>query len=403
LTPIRFAVPSEPRVSLVMVVYGQYERARATLASLAATLPADAEVVVVDNASPDGAGARLRDEVEGATFVLHDRNLGFGTGVDLGALHTRGAYLGILNSDVDFDDGWLDELVAVLDRDPTAGAAVPLYLSETGAINEAGVLVGVDGRGYGYGDRLTPSAPEVSFVRSVDYGSAAALLVRRSSFDRVGGLDPAYGLGYYEDADLCFSLRRIGQDTLFVPRARVRHAGGASFSSRARDAQSSRNRPIFVERFAAFLRGRPPLARPPYDPHRELVVRDWWAADRLLVVDRNGRLASFAAAVQRWWPRARVTWVSTTPVAAAGTAEGDRVERIGCVPRLDSWLEARRFHYGAVVLDGSLPSGVGRWLDHSQPQALRGVVGDERAPADVVLPDRPDAVDAMTALGFGSP
>ena len=386
-----------------MVVYGQHARARATLASLADTVPVDAEVVVVDNASPDGAGARLRDEVEGATFVLCDRNLGFGTAVDLGALHGRGTYLGILNSDVDFEDRWLEELVGALDADPTAGAAVPLYLSDAGAINEAGVLVGADGGGYGYGDRLAPGAPEISFRRYIDYGSAAALLVRRDSFDRVGGLDPAYGLGYYEDADLCFSLRRIGQQTVFVPRSRVRHMGGASFSPQLREAQSVSNRRIFVERFGGFLRGRPVLARPPYDPHRELVVRDWWAPDRLLALDGNGRLAPFAAAVQRAWPRARVTWVSTGQAEAGGDGGVDRVERIGRVSDLERWLEGRRFHYGAVVFDASLPAGVAQWLDHSQPQAMRGVAGDERVAADVVLPDRPDAVDVMTRLGFGPP
>ena len=399
MTTIRLPAAGDPAVSLVMVVYGHADQARSTLASLADTLGSvAAEVVVVDNASPDGAGARLRDELDGATFLLQERNLGFGTAVDLGALHGRGRYVGILNSDLTFEDRWLDELVAALDDDPRAGAAVPMYLSDAGAITEAGVLVGADGRGYGYGDRLSGAAPEVGFRRYVDYGSAAAMLVRREAFDRVGGLDPVYGLGYYEDADLCFSLREIGFETLFVPRSRVRHAGGGSFPSRLRDEQSARNRPIFVERFGRRLRGRPLLARPPYDPHKELVVRDWSASDRLLVLDPAGRLASFADAVQARWPLARVTSVSEGRVPSGGD---ERVERVADLGRLDRWLEERRFHYGAVVHDASLPGELSAWLDHSQPQAWRGVFGGDSPLADVVLPERPDPLQVMPALGFG--
>src|SRR5438128_12505129 len=134
VTRLQLPPATNPRVSLVVVVYGRYELAYATLASLADTIDSSVEVIVVDNASPDGAGARLRENVDGATFLLLDTNFGYGTAANLGALHARGVYVGILNSDLLFEDGWLAALVRVLDEDPRSGAAVPQYLSAPATI-----------------------------------------------------------------------------------------------------------------------------------------------------------------------------------------------------------------------------------------------------------------------------
>lgn len=374
-----------PEVSLVVVLYGGYLLARRTLAAIAARADVDHEVIVVDNASPDQAGQRLEDEIEGATFILSDRNLGFAAAVNLGVLHARGRLVGLCNADIEPEAGFLSPLVAALDEEPLAAAVTPLYLGAGGEVVEAGGLVGADGRGYGYAVGLSANHDSVAFRREVDYGSAAALLVRRDRFTQVGGLDPLYGLGYYEDADLCFSLRMAGFVTLYEPRSRVRHAGHGSFDRAGRLAQLERNRPLFTSRHQAQLRGRPLLHRPPWDPHADLVVRDWWAPQRLLVIDPDGVLGAFASAVQRLWPRSRVT-------VLGGDVRGEpRVERHPLDRRLPGWLEQRRFHYGAAVTTAAGADRYGPLLARTQPQATVGVPSS----------DDPRAV--MAGLGYPAP
>jgi GT2 family glycosyltransferase len=363
--PVGFDAVADPVVSLVVLVYGGHDLALATLASLRASTELAIEVVVVDNASPDGAGERLRSEVHGAEFVMSEQNLGFPAGMDLGVLHTRAPYVGILNSDLQLGDGWLEPLVEALERDPLLGAATPLYLDGEGAVLDGGRLLGADGWGYGFGDRLSPQDPSLSFERRVDFGVAAALLVRREAFDAVGGFDPVYGIGYYEDTDLGFSMRAVGYETAYVPRSVVHHLHGGSFDERRRSAQLARNLPIFLDRHGDALAGRPTISRPPYDPHRELILRDWWAEDRLLVLDDGGGLSALAGEAARALPRGLVTHVGTGPAPTVHA-----VER-ATPARLERWLERRRHHYGAVLVHGGLGGEVDRWLDHSQPQARR--------------------------------
>ncbi|MDQ6839890.1 MAG: glycosyltransferase family 2 protein [Actinomycetota bacterium] len=389
-----------------MVVYGNHAVAQQAVRSVAETSDHPFELIVVDNASPDGAGVRLREEMTGVHFLMSDHNLGYGVAANLGVLHGRGRYVGILNSDIQPEPGWLSPLISVLDHDDRAAAAVPMYLEAGGRVQEAGVLVGADAQGYAYGDRLQPDDPEVGFRRSVDYGSAAAMVIRRSQFLAVGGFDPLYGLGYYEDADLSFGLRQRGLRTLYEPRSRVKHLGHSAFGREQRLGLATTNRPIFANRFAPQLLGRPILRRPPWDPHRELIVRDWWADDRILLLDHSGHLGALADAVQTARPAARVTLVSldrtVRPTAHPGV---EHLHPTAFTTTLNRWLERRRHHYGAVITDRQPSEALGARVAWTQPAAMRAMLGESRPSTHLgawaTLDQRMDAETVLSRLGMG--
>ena len=69
-------------------------------------------------------------------------------------------------------------------------------------------LVGRIVRGYGRG--ADPTAPEYNFERPVDFCSAALLITPRALFEQLGGFDERYRPAYYEDADYCVRVWRIG-------------------------------------------------------------------------------------------------------------------------------------------------------------------------------------------------
>jgi hypothetical protein len=58
---------------------------------------------------------------------------------------------------------------------------------------------------------------QVTFARKADYISAACVMFPRQLYMQIGGFDPAYGLGYYEDTDLAMAIRASGYHVVFQP------------------------------------------------------------------------------------------------------------------------------------------------------------------------------------------
>ncbi len=385
MTSLRFPSVDEPLVSVVMVTYGNWALARRALEALLQNTSPVYELIVFDSASPDETPARLSEEVEGATVLLHGANIGFGPGSNHGATHTRGRYLLFLNPDTRVLSGWLEPLLQALESDPTVGAAVPMLVNPDGSVQEAGSVVDSVGWTHALGAGGSPDDFEHRFRREVDYGSAACMLVEREIFNEMGGFDPAYGVGYFEDVDLSFRLKERGLRTIYEPRSRVvheRHGSGTSLKARR---QMEANRSVFYERWSDRLSKRPNLIELPANPSRLVAARDSEVADRILVIDDrvpyhdrgsgDPRMAKMLTELVELWPEARITLAAADGREAEHYAEPLLAQGIEVVaPPIDwgRWFESRTFHYSAAIV--SRGSNIWRFdqlLRSTQPQALR--------------------------------
>jgi GT2 family glycosyltransferase/glycosyltransferase involved in cell wall biosynthesis len=381
------AVPKtdEPLVSVVMVLYGGWETARRAIPDLVERTSPCFELVLVDNASPDDAAARMQEEVAGAQLILNETNRGFGVGSNQGAERAGGRYLCFLNSDALVQPGWLDPLVETLEGDRSVGAVVPLLLNPDGSIQEAGSVIDSIGHAHAVGSGGDADAFEYLFRREVDFGSAACMVVRGGVFAEVGGFDPGYAPAYFEDADLCFKFRKRGLRTIYEPRSRVVHVrfGSGSFES-ARNLME-RNRHLFVEQWGERLAQRPRLLEVPQYPHQMLAARDADALERFLVIDDrvpfhdrgsgDPRMAQLLNELAGLWPSARITFLAADGQEAQRYAEPllSRGIEVVCPPvDWNQWFEQRRFHYSVVIVSRS--TNIARYegyLWRDQPQALR--------------------------------
>lgn len=209
-------------------MYGKWALTLACLRSLAASGDATAfDVLVVDDQSPDDTAANLA-RVVGVTAVSTPQNVGFVGACNLGASRARGDIVVFLNNDTEVHPGWLDRLVEVLDNDPSVGLVGSLLLGADGRVQESGGIIWSDGTGwnFGRGDAATDGA--VRSIRDVDYCSGAALAVRKTIFDELGGFDDRYAPAYYEDTDLCFGVRAAGYRVVVQPESVVTHLEGAT-------------------------------------------------------------------------------------------------------------------------------------------------------------------------------
>lgn len=384
-TPVVVPTVDRPDVSIVIVTYGQWSVVRDAIATLVANTSRRYELIVVDNASPDGTGDELARGLRGARLFRMPSNVGFGNGATFGAGQAVGQVLCFLNSDAFVEPGWLEPLVAALDV-PGVGAAIPAVLEMDGRLQEAGSVVGHDGSTWPDGVHDDPARPAYRFGRVVDYGSAVCLVMRRSTFLAAGGFDARYRVAYYEDVDLAFDLGARGQHWWYEPASRVRHVRHASSSHDVARALMLTNRQRFVEKWSHVLDGRPPIDWLDRYPHRWAAARDAPARHRVLLVhDRvpdgarrstDQRAAAIATTLARRWVTSRVTLLAVHggDVAAMDALLAAGVEVVTGVDVRD-WLARRRFHYDVVVTRPSLRDGDDRGidalLDEFQPQAAR--------------------------------
>jgi GT2 family glycosyltransferase len=184
-------------------------------------------VVVVDNGSSDDSATRIQ-AVHPAIRVLEtNKNLGFSGGNNAGireVMRQNVDYVWLLNNDTQPASGTLRELVRTAEVDSGLGAvgSVLHYASDAQKVQAWGG--GWINPWSGYVSHAT-QAPKPG--RGLDFLTAASMLVRRKALDEVGLMDDRFFL-YWEDADLCFRLRKKGWGLGVASKTVVLHRVSAS-------------------------------------------------------------------------------------------------------------------------------------------------------------------------------
>ena len=225
------------RVSAVVVHYRTLPDTIAAIRSLAANAP-QTKVVVVDNASGDSVSSALATEAPAAKVLVASENVGYGGGCNRGARETDRALLLFLNSDAMVLPGAIEALVRAMDRDSRAAVVGPRLENPDGTLQRSILRlprlsrIFFESSGLAYVTRgllrgHSATREDHARAQEVECVKGAALLVRRTAFEEVGGFYQRFFL-YAEESDLCTRLRERGWRILFEPDARVVHRGGAS-------------------------------------------------------------------------------------------------------------------------------------------------------------------------------
>jgi GT2 family glycosyltransferase len=181
-----------------------------------------AEIVVVDNASADGAAELAR--ARGCRVIGMGQNAGFARAVNQGWKAARTEWVAILNSDVELDSRWLERLMAGIGEAAYA-AGIILDAANRGAIDGTYDLVSRAACAWraGHGE----PAPQNSSRSAIAIAPGTACIFRRDVLDRLNGFDERYG-SYLEDVDLGLRCVREGFAGVYVPDAVAYHRGSAT-------------------------------------------------------------------------------------------------------------------------------------------------------------------------------
>lgn len=228
--PSSLNVPeSWPTVSVVIPLHGGEDDIKACLSSLSACFSLIHEVIVVDNGSKDDAASiskELLRTLPGGRLIELGENRGFAHACNRGSNEAAGEIVLFLNSDTIVPRSGLRELILSLQKSGTIGAAGP-YTNNAGHhqpthttyTSEATIDLFADDFAEGPGND-----------RDVDMLVGFCLAVRKSALREVGLFDEAFGLGLFEDNDLCYRLRREGYRLVLSGKSFVHHAGSKTLN-----------------------------------------------------------------------------------------------------------------------------------------------------------------------------
>ncbi|MEN9558569.1 MAG: hypothetical protein RL141_938 [Candidatus Parcubacteria bacterium] len=187
-------------------------------------------VHIVDNASPDGAGAEVKRRLtqpdpRWPRIVLHEpgSNTGFSAGNNIVMRASHADYCYLLNADAVMTPATLREAVAVAEAHPDAAAVQSLLLlmQKPDTLNSSGNAIHIAGFGFSDG-YLEPATPAPTEVRPIAYASGAAVLYRTSVLKKIGVLDEALFL-YHEDLELGWRMWLAGYTVLLAPKSVALH------------------------------------------------------------------------------------------------------------------------------------------------------------------------------------
>ena len=190
------------------------------------------------------------------THVVYDtQGFNFAEAINLGRTAATGDYLLLLNDDTTVAEP--DPVTRMLEigQIPEVGITGCLLTYPDGKLQHVGIVmlpsgpthawIGKPGKDYGYfGSILTP--------RNYSAVTAAAMLVRTSVFDELGGFDTAFARDF-NDIDFCLRAQAAGSRVAWTPYAHLTHHEGASIVRKRADAAEQA---LFEERWAGAVPDR---------------------------------------------------------------------------------------------------------------------------------------------------
>ncbi len=227
-----------PLAKIVILNWNGVAHLRRYLPSVVAAAPSGVGVVVADNGSADDSVEVLRREFPSVEVLTLDRNYGFAGGYNRALKQIEADYYVLLNSDVETPAGWLEPLLACLERHPDVAAVAPKLLSDTDRtmFEYAGASGGyIDFLGYPFCRgrilrTVEPDRGQYDDERDVFWVTGAAFCCRSAVFHALGGFDDDF-FAHMEEIDLCWRMQLAGYRVRIVPQSVVYHLGGGTLTT----------------------------------------------------------------------------------------------------------------------------------------------------------------------------
>jgi glycosyltransferase involved in cell wall biosynthesis/protein-L-isoaspartate O-methyltransferase len=202
-------------------------------------------------------------------FVEKNVPFNFSAICNYGVTQATGEYIVLLNNDIEIiSPDWIERLLEHAQRD-NIGAVGGKLLFADGCIQHAGVVAGMVGAA-GHPHKFFPDNHigyhgRLHMVYNVSAVTGAMLMVKKSKYQEVGGLDEQHLAVAYNDIDLCLKLLDKGYLNVFTPHAKATHYESISRGYEDTDEKVQRllkEQNHFLTTWADFLQAGDPYYNP---------------------------------------------------------------------------------------------------------------------------------------------
>lgn len=224
-------------LSVITVTYNSQRFIDKFLVSLVLNLPPRSELIIVDSASEDGTVKIIEDSIKKyeripIVLIKSTSNIGFSKGNNIGAKHSRGKYLLILNPDTEVYRGSIARLLSFAQDGKDIGLVAP-KLIQPGNLTQPSVRnLPTAWRAFkefyiGIKNSYQPYTPASEAPITVESVVGAAMLIKRDYFLSLGGFNEKFFM-YFEDLDLCRKILKSGKKIYYLPQAQIKHIVGGT-------------------------------------------------------------------------------------------------------------------------------------------------------------------------------
>ena len=227
---VKYKISGNPLISILIPNKDQKETLDKCLRSIEKLTDYDNyEIIIIENNSTEKETFEYYNEIskkEKIRVIYWQGEFNYSAINNFGAGHARGDYLLLLNNDMEVINGdWLQEMLSHCQREEVGAVGARLYYPDD-TVQHAGIIIGIGGvagsvfvgmkRGYtGYMHRA-------SIQQDLSAVTAACMLIKRSVFEEVGGLEEKLQIAF-NDVDLCLRIRKKGYLIVYDPYVELYH------------------------------------------------------------------------------------------------------------------------------------------------------------------------------------
>ena len=262
---VDYEIIGNPKVSILIPSKDHIEDLdRAIRSILTKTDYTNYEIIIIENNSELKETFKYYEDIQrkysNIKVVVWKGIFNYSAINNFGAKYAEGEYILLLNNDVEvISTNWLTKMLGLAQREDVGCVGAKLYYPDS-TIQHGGVIVGLGGgaahahrgfskKAYGYFMRL-------GLTHNLSAVTGACLLVKKSVFDEVNGLDESFVVAY-NDVDFCLRVLKTGRVNVWTPYAELYHYESKSRGDDSKDPEKAErfrgefNR--FRERYADFL------------------------------------------------------------------------------------------------------------------------------------------------------